>query len=331
VRAHKLPLVGVLCLAACTPQAPKDASVVAPAAKSDDSGGSKEGRCARQREATQLASRGDATLSVHVVAAIAQYAEASELAPEDHTILFRLGMAYKKTENWSAEQVALSKATELAPQFANYWYELGLSFMRQAEEGDRKAYEHARVPLETCTQVDPNSPECWYQLAQSALWTDDLELALVSYTRASERDPKKAEFYAALADVYLDLKLYEEARRVLETAIAQLDADAPGLHAIHLLVAEVHAARGEPRKRLAALEMASSLAPVESPEAWYHLAVAYVELNPPDLANARRAVKKFIERGCRGRGALRIGSAADEARRGDQCGTSQALSQRLGL
>jgi tetratricopeptide (TPR) repeat protein len=319
--------VGLLVtLAACGSQAPKDVTVVSTTPTAGAST-AVESDCARRHEATELAARADASMNVHVMGAIAQYREASALAPTDHTILFRLALALKKTENWEEEQVALVKAAELAPEFANYWYELGLSFVRQAEAGDREAYERAKAPFDTCTRTDPNFAECWYGLAESALWTDELELAMTAHTRAVERDPSKTEFYLALANIYLDLKRYPEARGVLEVATTRLERNAPELYRIHLLLAEVHAAAGDSAKRTAALEVASDLAPLEEFEVWYLLASAYVESNPVDTEKARRALQLFRQRGCRG-DVVREKKERDWLLR--RCEEAQWLAQRLG-
>ena len=76
--------------------------------------------------------------------------------------------------------------------------------------------------LPACGQSAPTWQE-QYDLGVRYLSEGKYEEAIIAFTAAIEIDPKRAEAYLSLADVYLALEDYEEARAVLERALEQAE------------------------------------------------------------------------------------------------------------
>jgi len=172
--------------------------------------------CSRDKiEAINLANEGDQAVKINVEGAIQKYEQAIDLDPSNHRILWKLANAYEKKEDWDKMASTLARAVLVAPDFANYWGKKGHALVMQAEAGNMDAYKAAQEPLKKCIEKDPNLADCYHELAECYLWTDDEQAALENYTKAIEHDPSKGFYYPPLADLYLNLKLTKEAVGVL--------------------------------------------------------------------------------------------------------------------
>jgi tetratricopeptide (TPR) repeat protein len=81
------------------------------------------GACSRDHiEAENLANEGDQAVKVNVEGAIQKYEQAIQLDPTNHRILWKLAVAYEKKEDWEKMASTLSRAVQVAPDFANYWF-----------------------------------------------------------------------------------------------------------------------------------------------------------------------------------------------------------------
>src|SRR3954469_22436559 len=109
--------------------------------------------CSRDRiEAINLANEGDQAVKVNVEGAIQKYEQAVQLDPTNHRILWKLAVAYEKKEDWEKIASTLSRAVQVAPDFANYWFKRGNALIMQAEGGNPDAYEQAKEPLKECVK-----------------------------------------------------------------------------------------------------------------------------------------------------------------------------------
>ncbi len=72
-------------------------------------------------EAINLANEGDQSVKINVEGAIQKYEQAIDLDPTNHRILWKLANAYEKKEDWDKMASTLSRAVQVAPDFANYW------------------------------------------------------------------------------------------------------------------------------------------------------------------------------------------------------------------
>jgi tetratricopeptide (TPR) repeat protein len=282
--------------------------------------------CSRDHiEAINLANQADQALKVNVSGAIKDYEEATRLDPSNHRIFWKLANAYHKQEEWDKMASTLARASQVAPNFANYLYNRGFALMKIAEGGNKDAYQEAKQPLQDCIQKDPNYAECYHWLGTALLWTDDEQGALQNYTKAIELDPTIPYFYPALGEVYLSLRMYDEAEKVLQEAtrlIPPTEKTANSLYGAYTLLSNVHQAKGDDAGRLADLEKANDIAGASHPEIAFNLGSTYAVMKPPQKEKALRLLKSFNKRACK---------SADAAKKfKDQCASSNDLVQKLG-
>ncbi|HEY8944921.1 MAG TPA: tetratricopeptide repeat protein, partial [Polyangiaceae bacterium] len=173
--------------------------------------------CSRDHiEAINLANEGDKSVKVNVEGAIQKYEQAISLDPTNHRILWKLAVAYEKKEDWDKLASTLSRAVQVAPDFATYWYKRGHALVMQAEGGNPDAYEQAKEPLKKCIEKDPNIAECYHLLGEAYLWTNDEQAALDNYQKAIQHDPTISFFYGPPAELYLTLRQVNEAEQLLK-------------------------------------------------------------------------------------------------------------------
>ena len=79
------------------------------------------------------------------------------------------------------------------------------------------------ILLCSCSKSQEVQWQKQYDLGVRYLSEGNYEEAIIAFTAAIEIDPKRAEAYLSLADVYLALEDYEEAQAVLERALEQVD------------------------------------------------------------------------------------------------------------
>lgn len=281
--------------------------------------------CSRDHiEAINLANEGDQMVKVNVEGAIAKYEQASQLDPSNHRITWKLANAYEKKEDWEKVATTLSRAVQVAPDFANYWFKRGYALIKQAEAGNPDAYAEAKEPLKKCVEKDPNFAECYHFLGQADLWTDDVQSALDNFTKAIEHGPQNSYFYPDLAETYIVFKLYKEAEDVLKegTRIIQ-----PGektnnnLYAMYILLFQTAQARNDQTAMLANVEKAEQVAGDSHPEIAFNLGSTYASLEPPQKEKALRLLQSFQKRACR---------SAQATKFKEQCETASSLVQKLG-
>src|SRR5262245_46900839 len=166
--------------------------------------------CSRHRqEAVKLSNEGDIVVDIDPNAAIQKYEQAVQLDASNHQILYKLSKAYKKKEEWAKVASTLARATDLAPSFANYWFERGWALTQQAKKGTI-SWEECKEPYTKCIEADPNRDECYGQLALAHLYSDDEQKALANWTKAIEHRPDNIDYYTRVADLYTRLKLDKE-------------------------------------------------------------------------------------------------------------------------
>jgi tetratricopeptide (TPR) repeat protein len=280
--------------------------------------------CSRNRqEAVILANQGDTEVKVNVDGAINRYDQATRLDPTNHRIFFKLAMAHRKKEDWDKAASTLSRATQLAPKFANYWMERGFALEKQAQK-KTVPYEEAKEPYQKCIENDPNYADCYERLGTVFLWMDDEQKALENYTKAIEHDPTVIGNYAALADLYMRLGYMKEAEQVLKEAKTFAKPGDKALYGIHVLLADVFKDRSSMPEMVTELEAAKNVAGSDGPEAveiLYALGSTYAILNPPRKTEAIQMLKGFSGRACKGTKATTYKS---------QCETAQTLVTQLG-
>lgn len=282
--------------------------------------------CSRDHiEAINLANAGDQAVKVNVSGAIQKYEEASRRDPSNHRILWKLAMAYQKQEEWSKMEGTLSRALAQAPDFAEYAYYRGYALMQIAAGGNQDAYRDAVEPLKKCIELDPNYAECYHWLGQAQMWLGDDQAALQSFSQAVEKDPSVGYFYPMLGELYLNLKMYDSAEKVLkegERLLEKVQKNKNALYAVYTLLSNVYQAKQNEGARISALESANQIGGDTHPEIAFNLGSTYAVMNPPQKDKAIRLLKSFNKRVCSG------SKGKDQFR--DQCETSSSLVQKLG-
>lgn len=284
-----------------------------------------ESACSRSHiEAINLANEGDKSVKVNVERAVQLYEQAIQLDPTNHLILWKLANAYEKKEDWDKMASTLSRAVQVAPEFANYWYKRGHALVKLAEAGNQDSFEQAKEPLKKCIEKDPNLSECYYLMGESMEWTDDEQAAADYYTKAIQHDPTVGFYYPYLAELYLRFKLDKEAVQVLEegTKIVQpTDKNIPALYNMQILLAQAALMRGDKAGQLAAVEKAEKYAGEKRPEFSFNLGSTYATMDPPQKEKAVRLLTQFTKRICKGANAKKFQ---------EQCEEASSLLQKLG-
>jgi tetratricopeptide (TPR) repeat protein len=284
--------------------------------------------CSRNRqEAVLLANKGDQEVKLNVDGAINSYDQATRLDPTNHKIFFKLGMAYRKKEDWDKVASTMARATSLAPKFANYWFERGYALEQQAKK-KTVPWEEAKEPYQKCIEADPNFADCYEQLGNVFLWSDDEQKALDNYNKAVEHEPTNVTLYNNLADLYIRLGYFKEAETVLKEARAFIKPDnkeqAKAVFNLHVLLAQIYQEKDSFAESVTELEAAKASAPTEGPEAitiLFMLGSSYAKLKPPRSAEAISMLKGFSSRACKG---------AKAASFKTECEQSQTLVSGLG-
>jgi tetratricopeptide (TPR) repeat protein len=281
--------------------------------------------CSRNRqEAVILANQADTEVKLSPESAINKYEQATRMDPTNHRIFHKLGMAYKKREDWDKVASTMSRAATLAPKFANYWLERGYALEMQAKKKTGVSWEEAKEPLQKCIENDPNFADCYEELAGVFLQTDDEQKALDNYTKAIEHDPTEIRYYNALADLYIRLGYVKEAEQVLKEGKGFAKPGDKSLFGLHELMAQVYQDRGSLPEMATELEAAKAVAGTEGAEAvqvMWDLGSTYAKLTPPRTAEAIQMLKGFSARACKG---------AKAASYKSQCEGAQSLVTQLG-
>lgn len=280
--------------------------------------------CSRNRiEAVNLANAGDKEIALNPDGAANKYEQATKLDPTNHRIFYKLAMAYKKKEDWDKVASTLTRAAQLAPKFANYWFERGYALEMQAKK-KTISYDEAKEPYQKCIENDPNYADCYHQLANVFLWTDDEQNALANYTKAIEHQPTEIRYYPPLADLYLNLGYVNEAEQVLKEAKSFAKPGDKSLFWVHVLQSEVYNERKSVAERVTELEAAKAVAGTEGPESiqiLFMLGSTYAVLEPPRTQEAVQMLKGFTTRACKGSKAAAYKT---------ECEQSQSLITKLG-
>jgi len=280
--------------------------------------------CSRNRqEAVIKANEADKAVAINPEGAIASYDEAVRLDPTNHRIFFKLAMAHRKKEDWDKVAATLARATQLAPKFANYWFERGYA-LEQLAKKKTVPWDEAKEPFQKCIENDPNFAECYEQLGNVFLYTDDEQKALENYTKAIEHDPNNLGYYSTLGELYFRLGLVKEAEAVLKEAKNFAKPGDKMLWGVQVRLADVLKDKGDSAGQLVELEAAKQSAPPDGPESvqiLFSLGSTYATLQPPRTQEAISMLKGFNSRACKG-------AKAQSYR--TECETASTLVAKLG-
>ena len=295
--------------------------------------------CSRNNiEAVNLANEGDKAKATDIDTAVSKYEQATNLDPTNHRILWKLGQAYLKKEQWDKVATTMAKAEKVEPKHANFHYLHGMALARQAVKGPA-TWADAKGPLEESLKLDPNGPNYptgagWdsknagathFELAEVLFHMDDEKGALDEYTKAIQVKPDEISFYGPLADLYIHLNLVKEAEDVLNSAVSFAKDGDKQLFNVHSLLGQVADMKGDAAKASTEYELAKKACGQcnEGGQqiAFFNLGAAYATLKPPRKSEAMAQLQSFQKMICKG---------AAAARYADQCTQAQQLASRLG-
>lgn len=289
------------------------------------------GGCSRNNiEAVNLANEGDKAKPTDIDSAISKYEQATNLDPTNHRILWKLGLAYTKKEDWSKVATTMAKAEKLQPKNALYFFQHGLAMARQAVKGPT-SWADAKAPLEEAIKLDPNVGDgdhygaAHFELAEVLLHMDDEKGALDEYTKAIMSRPDTLSFYGPLAELYLRLNLVTEAEQVLTTGLSFAKEGEKALFAVHSLLGDIYDRKNDTGKAVSEYELAKkACGPCNEAGqqiAFFNLGAAYASIKPPRKGEAMAQLQSFQKMICKG---------AAAARYSDQCTQAQQLASKLG-
>jgi tetratricopeptide (TPR) repeat protein len=165
-------------------------------------------------------------------------------------------MALRNQGELDESKKYLEKAIELDPQNGRAYFELGLLYNVQQNQGD------AQQSLEKAVQKSPNESKFWYALGEIYRLQEQFEKAIKAYTRAVELDPPYLKATGKLGLLFVDAKRYDEAEALLIPAIRREPKNA--VHYLYLGV--VYAARNQKKNAIDNYTRFLELAPKNDPD-----------------------------------------------------------------
>ena len=120
--------------------------------------------------------------------------------PREPSAHLQLAKAYEASDKWGLAVDELQKLTTMAPDNAEYSYQLGKALSRLSEWS-----------FEQISRVNPNSARLHQALGQEYVIQGKYDRALLAYQQAAKADPKLPEIHLGMALILLQLKRLDEA------------------------------------------------------------------------------------------------------------------------
>lgn len=296
----------------------------------------------RASPAEQLWIRAErAGLDNNVNAQLALAQQLVQLTPADPRAYANLSGIQVNAGQRANARASLERATQIDPNFATAWIQLGNSYLFTEPRDVARAEGYFRRAV----ALQPNEPFVHDYMGDVYRAENNLPQARAEYTRMIELDASRAGAYQQRGHVNSFLHNFAEARADYDRAAALSDpVDKPGIQLFHALV-NVHA--GDPGAAEAELEgLARSVDALNIPNAVGSKIVLYsnearIALHNRHLDVAQRAIDQlrtlFRQQSDMGRSdAIRRGSEANidywegelAARRGDYA-TARAKAQDM--
>jgi tetratricopeptide (TPR) repeat protein len=139
----------------------------------------------------------------------------------DAQALYEQGLAAYKADRDEEAVEKLKQAVELAPDFAEAHYRLGLAYnaTKQREEAD-KAFEDAVKAYEKVTKREPKNSDAYYLLGLSYEQLGKYDEAVKALKEAVKNSPEENDDkYFELANAHFKIAQYDEAVRALKKVL----------------------------------------------------------------------------------------------------------------
>jgi len=181
--------------------------------------------------------------------AIPVYHEYLENEPDNYEAMTYLAECYEKTSEVTLARKYYQEAIELAPDYADPWFGLGIISLNTGNTDDSLIYFHKAVRL------DDENPEIWYLLGKAHYSKGEKKAALRCFREALKLDAYYDEVWCDLGNLIMNESLAEKALPYLEHAY-KVTGDLPG---INYLLSAVYLHSGKNEKAFKHLSIALNL------------------------------------------------------------------------
>ena len=153
--------------------------------------------------------------------------QAAKLLPREPLARLQLARAYERAGKWTGAVEQYRALEELAPREAEYAYQLGKAYLRLSEWSLRQLRE-----------IDPRSARLEQALGHNYRVQGRTDQALRAFERAALADPTLPEVHLALAQIHLERKSWEDARKEIDRELAIVPESAGAQALLRRLQAE---------------------------------------------------------------------------------------------
>jgi tetratricopeptide (TPR) repeat protein len=144
-----------------------------------------------------------------VAEATAELERALKRLPKERLAREQLAHAYTRGGNPAAAIEQYRALRELAPDDPEYAYQLGRAYLRLSEWA-----------MQRLREIDSGSARIYQALGHNYRVQGRADLAARAFERAAQADPKLPEIHLALAQIHLEQKNYDEARKEIDRELA---------------------------------------------------------------------------------------------------------------
>ena len=155
--------------------------------------------------------------------AIPVYHEYLENEPESFEAMTYLAECYEKTHDLALAKKYYHEAIELAPDYADPWFGLGIIALESGIPDDSLIF------LRKAVRLDDENPEIWYMLGKAHYAKNDKKAALRCFREALKLDVYYNEVWTDLGRIILYDGLTHKALPYLEKAY-KIIGDVPGIN-----------------------------------------------------------------------------------------------------
>ncbi len=162
-----------------------------------------------------------------VAEATTELERAVKMLPKERAGREQLARAYARGGQ-PADAVEQYRALrEMAPDDPEYAYQLGRAYLRLSEWA-----------MSRLREIDPGSARIYQALGHNYRVQGRADLAVRAFERAAQADPRLPEIHLALAQIHLEQKNYDEARKEIDRELAIVPESAGALALKRRLEAE---------------------------------------------------------------------------------------------
>jgi tetratricopeptide (TPR) repeat protein len=207
--------------------------------------------------------------------AIPVYLEYLEGEPDGFEAMTYLAECYERTDNILLARKYYHEAIDLAPEFADPWFGLGVIELNSGNINDAIIYFRKAVRL------DDENPENWYLLGKAQYVKGELKSAMTCFREALRLDIYYDEVWIDLCRIIIKEKIAGKAVQYLENSY-KVTGDVPG---INYVMASLYLHSGNTEKACNHLSLAAE---IDS-----EIYTEYSELFPPELLTKK--IQKILK------------------------------------